>query len=352
MKQFSINMKTIKIAIFSLFALVLLNSCGEDEPIVEPKGVYENGFFVLNEGIMTQGNASITYISNDINNIEQSVFKGVNGINLGDVAQSMFTHEDKAYIIVNNSDKVEVVNRYTMEKITTIQSAEIKNPRYMVEYDGKGYLSTWGVPENESDDKIIIIDLATDNIIGSIEIGFVPNEMVVVGNKLYVEIQGWYSVFTENKIDVVNLDNNTVVKTIEVGAFPNAIVAYANDVYVLSTNRLDVISTSTDAITKTLNFLEFDYPSHLTNNGNDFYYTIGTNVLKWNNAEENLPTDNEFEIGKNIYNLTIKDEMLYVNHFEDYATAESKLNIYNLSTKELVHENIETGLYSNSVIFN
>jgi hypothetical protein len=346
--------KMNKTRIFTLLLLTatLLSSCTEPEAIIEPKGDYENGFFVLNEGNFNSGNASLTFISDDYQTIEQEVFKGVNGLGLGDVAQSVFTHEDKAYIIVNNSNKIEVVNRYTMKKITTITGSEINNPRYMVAYNNKAYVSNWGVGEDPDDDSLVVIDLTTDTILSTIDVGFVPNHMVVVDDKLYVEIQGWWSVTIENKVDVIDLTNDTLIKTIEVGSFPNSILEYNNRVYVLSNENITEINTSSDTVTKTVNFPDAVYPSNLVNKDDNLYYVLNMNVYKWNTADPKLPTKPEIEVEKSIYGLTLNDGLLYVNHYADYTTGESLLNIYNIETKEIIEQSIQTGIWSNSVFFN
>ena len=53
---------------------------------------------------------------------------------------------DRGYIVVNNSNKIVVVNQYTMEKEAVIEGNSIVNPRFFVANNGKGYISNWGDP--------------------------------------------------------------------------------------------------------------------------------------------------------------------------------------------------------------
>ncbi len=73
-------------------------------------GAYDNGVFILNEGNFFSANASLSYVSNDLATFQNDIFKIVNSpATLGDVAQSMRFGGDKAFIVVNNSNEVEVV---------------------------------------------------------------------------------------------------------------------------------------------------------------------------------------------------------------------------------------------------
>ncbi|MEP5634724.1 MAG: Calx-beta domain-containing protein, partial [Maribacter dokdonensis] len=75
---------------------------------------FENGILVSHEGNFMQGNASISFVSDDLATVENDIFKTVNDADaLGDNAQSMSFYENMAYIVMNGSQKIEVVNRYT-----------------------------------------------------------------------------------------------------------------------------------------------------------------------------------------------------------------------------------------------
>lgn len=343
-------MKTFKLLSSLLLMLILFSSC-EKEVIDEPLGEYEDGFFVLNEGNWGNGNASLTYLSDDYATLKENAFKTINGENLGDVAQDMLLYNDKAYIVMNGSDKVIVVNRYTMKRLAVIEGSEINNPSFIVSYNGKGYLSNWGVGSDASDDTIVVIDLATDTIINTISTGFVPNKLAVVNDKLYVELQGWYP-NNESKVEVFDLATNTSLGTIEVGYYPHSLMAYNDKVYVLSNNHIVEINTSNDSVSRTLTGGDSDYFNYLTNNGNDFYYTLNNNIYKWSINSIDLPATAEIEVGTSIYGMTIEDGRLYVNHYADWQTGETLMNIYDLSTNNSLKENMATGIYSKAVVFN
>jgi hypothetical protein len=129
-------MKKLNIIIVLIF-LILFASCSEDDSSSEPLGDYENGYFVTNEGPFQNGSGSLTFIGDD-GKVSQQVYKTVNSEDLGNIVNSMYVEGDRAYIVVNNSHKIVVVNSFTMEKITTIEGDDINNPRYFVAFVGMG----------------------------------------------------------------------------------------------------------------------------------------------------------------------------------------------------------------------
>ena len=61
------------------------------------------GLFVVNQGNFMYANASLSYYNPQTKDIENEIFVRANGINLGDVAQSMVLYKETAYVVVNNS---------------------------------------------------------------------------------------------------------------------------------------------------------------------------------------------------------------------------------------------------------
>ena len=74
---------------------------------------FENGLFVVNEGIWDFKCFYITFI--DKNDITYNKIYENRNIPLGDQAQSITIIDEKAYIVVSNSNKVVVANSKDME---------------------------------------------------------------------------------------------------------------------------------------------------------------------------------------------------------------------------------------------
>ncbi|WP_435524378.1 YncE family protein [Chryseobacterium indoltheticum] len=63
-----------------------------------------------------------------------------NNENLGDVLQTVVLNGDKAYLLLNSSNKIQIVDRYTFKKAGEI-TAQLNNPRYMAIANGNLYVS-------------------------------------------------------------------------------------------------------------------------------------------------------------------------------------------------------------------
>jgi len=113
-----------------VFAAALLFTVGcKDDEVFESKGTYENGYFISNEGAFNASNAEVTYVTDNFSGQQDNIYKVNNaGEPLGDVLQSIAFNNVNAYLVVNNSNKIEVVNRYGFKKLATITS-NLQQPR-------------------------------------------------------------------------------------------------------------------------------------------------------------------------------------------------------------------------------
>src|SRR5687767_14423871 len=173
-------MKRSYIAIF-LFATFTFLSTGCDN-VNPPTDQYTNGIFVVNEGAFGSSNAELSFIKSDNSVLNNIYAAGNSGLQLGDVLQSMHISNGKAYLVVNNSNKVEVVNVSDLENTATISNLSL--PRYMITYNGKGYISEW--VGFSGDGNVKVVDLSTNLIIDSVVVGMQPEQMLLVGDKVLV----------------------------------------------------------------------------------------------------------------------------------------------------------------------
>src|SRR5687768_18408442 len=95
-----------------LAAMVFFSSCDNDDE--KPKGEFSSGVLVLNEGNFTEADGTVSHFDRTSAQVKQDVFGSVNnGKALGSVVQSLTVDGDLTYVVVNNSNKVEVVNSHT-----------------------------------------------------------------------------------------------------------------------------------------------------------------------------------------------------------------------------------------------
>src|SRR2546421_1774917 len=107
-------MKTIKLYLAVLLAMnFIITGCKKDEkPLPATASLnLTNGVFITNEGSFGNGDGSVSFFRPASHEIINDVFMTVNHRPLGDVVQSMILFNNKGYIVVNNSQKIEVVNK-------------------------------------------------------------------------------------------------------------------------------------------------------------------------------------------------------------------------------------------------
>ena len=78
------------------------------------------GLFITNEGNFQYGNATLSYYDPATKKVENEVFYRANAMKLGDVAQSMTTHNDLGWIVVNNSHVVFAIDLGTFKEVGRI----------------------------------------------------------------------------------------------------------------------------------------------------------------------------------------------------------------------------------------
>lgn len=188
-----------------------------------------NGVFILCEGNFMYGNASLSYYSPQTRSLQNDIFSRANGIALGDVAQSMTLHNGLGYLVVNNSGVVFVIDPATFRVRGTLKG--LISPRYVhFVSDTKAYVTdlydaritvfnpltleiTGHIPLNghksaeqmvqwgdllftncwSYDNKILVIDTRTDQLIDSVEVGIQPTSLALDHNgKLWTVTDGGY----------------------------------------------------------------------------------------------------------------------------------------------------------------
>ena len=337
-----------KFALIALTFTFVFTSCSNDDDTSspDPLGNYENGILVSHEGNFFGGNASVSYVSNDFQTVENNVFSSVNSTPLGDTAQSITFNGNLAYIVLNVSNTIEVVNRYTFESVATITG--FSSPRYMAISNGKGYVTNWGEYTPTNDDVIAVVDLSTNSIIDSISSSYLPNEIIAVGNKVYVAT----GIFGNgNEINVINTETDELEGSITVGNSPDSFQLDSNgDLWVLSSENLIEINTTTDLISQTINLgTTISFPSDLNFEDGNFYVYAGGSVYKMSETATSFPTTSEIS-GVSFYGMSIRNGFLYGVDAGDFAS-DGELKIYDLSTNNEI-ESVTLNIIPGDVYFN
>ena len=339
-----------KLVLALLVCSSFLVSCTDDDVnnnTEVPLGNYENGVLILNQGGFGHGDAAVSYVSADFSVMQNDIFSLVNpAITLGDTGQDMGFYNQFAYIVLNVSNEIEIVNRYTMQSIGTI-SAGLNNPRYIDFANGKGYVTNWGDGGNTSDDYVAVIDLSTNTVSGTIPVAEGPEAILENAGKLYVAHYGGWGF--GNKISVIDAASNTVTTTITVGDLPNAmqisggslwVSCEGNPNYVMeplveTPGKLVKVNLTTNEVTDT--FAYTDATKHLSNlviEGADAYYTLDSGVYKFPLTSTVLPESPLFSTAAqdvfSVYSFAINNNHVYVGDAGNFVD-NGKVYVYSLN---------------------
>lgn len=354
-------MKLHKLILTAIAGSLLFVSCSDDDSKDVPSGAYDNGVLILNQGKFLGGNSSVSFLS-DALAIENNIFASVNnGDVLGDTGQDIGLEGDLAYIVVNVSNKIEIVNRYTFAKVATI-STGLTNPRYIAFENGKGYVTCWGDGTVATDDYVAVIDLVSNTVVSNIPVAEGPERIVEENGKLYVAHSGGYSY--GNTVSVIETSGNTVTKTITVGGVPNSLDVENGSLYVLSgglpswsgaetPGQLDVINLNDNTVTKTIAFAAATHPSNLVVKGSSLFYTISNGIYTTATATATLPTVPLFTTEEQgvygVYSFAVEDGRIYVGDAGDYES-NGKVLVY--STTGTLVNSFEVGVVPAGFYFN
>jgi len=250
------------------------------------------GLYLLNEGNMNSNKASLDYLDYTTGIFTLSLYNQRNPSitrGLGDVGNDMGIYGSRIYIVVNNSNKVEVLDKTTGTHISQIN---IINCRSVAFSGDKAYVSAYlgTVGDPRAPQGIVAeIDTATLTITRKVTVGRQPEQMAVVGRRLYVANSGGYSPSNyERTVSVIDLTTFAEIKRIDVAINLDRCMADRyGKLYVTSRgdyynqpSDLYVIDTKTDAVIKDFHLSASNFcidGDILYLYGTDFSYNTG----KW-----------------------------------------------------------------------
>lgn len=178
-------------------ALFFIISC--EKPDKETPVTVNNlkGIFVVCEGIFGNANGDISLHDAKTAQTTKDLYSAANGVPLGDVVQSFEIADTLGFIVVNNAQKVTIVNMKNFKLVKTLYG--FSYPRSVVRAgENNVYVSNGN---GVSDNYIYRIDLKTLKKSDSLQITSGPEKMINVNSKVYAVISGGW-----------NNDGNTVIE--------------------------------------------------------------------------------------------------------------------------------------------
>ena len=296
------------IAFLSFVAfLVLMEGCRKEVGVIPPETTqvmspeaYGGGrdFYLLNEGNMGSNHCSLDFFSHGQGAYALNIYESVNPgatLGLGDVGNDLAIYGGKLYIVVNGSNKVEVLEKNTAVKLCQI---EIPNCRSLAFWQSKVLITSY-------EGYVGVVDTAKlQNGAGSVEldkeikVGREPEGLAVANNQLFVANSGGYSPpLYDNTLSVIDLNSQTVSKTIELGI--------------------------------NLNDVQKDDYGHIIVSARGDYEDVAPSFFVLNATTGDILKHIESPVG----NFTVKDSVMYY-FTSSYQSGNQKVNyeMYNLKT--------------------
>lgn len=319
-----------------IFLVSILFACEPDNENPEPRGKYESGVIIINEGNYTDADGSLSFYDKDSSKISNDIFLAENDRQLFALIQNVRIFDNVGFIVTNSDDKIEMIDASTLKSIKTIKD-DIENPNDIAVVDGLAYVSNWGTltPDfNYLDSRITITDLSTSEVIKDIETSEFPSGVIAVGEEVFV------AVGSTDEVLVIDTESNNIEDTIHVAVGPKTFHIDENGkIWVMCTGtfaspagnlvRFDPV---THALEATIS-LENQSPNGkmaMNGDGNQIYYQSSVGypstdaIFVFDITATTAPTESIID-GTNLYGIGVDPEtdMIYVadaNGFQGNGT--------------------------------
>lgn len=349
MKEIIVN-TTTRNWMYVLLVVFLCSSCTPDDPIDEITDlpIPSGAVMILNEGNYTYGNASVSYYNPATGSVFENIFQSQNQRPLGDVAHSMAGVNGYGYIVVNNSNKIEVVDLVDFKSTATITG--LTSPRYVLPLgDGRAYVSDLYAEE------LSIINLNNNAKTGEIDLPGWTEQMVLAQGKAFI------ANYDSQRVEIINPAANAKTNHIAVGGHAMEVVLDANGkVWVLGQKEgstsaaLSRIDPGTETVELTLPFSNSEAPTDLLlgADGSNLYYINTNGIFRMGIGATALPATPFVAKGnRNYYAIGISPngEHLYAADALDF-NQRSDVYIFNLATGAEI-KTFKTGIISGGFYF-
>ena len=147
---------------------------------------------------------------------------------LGDVGNDLAVYGSRLYAVINCSNKVEVMDKHSAKRIGQV---DIPNCRYIAFHKGYAYVTSYAGPVVIDPDYqqlgyVAKVDTATLQVVAQCIVGYQPDDIEIVDDKIYVANSGGYRVPNyERTVSVIDIASFKVEENIDVDINLSRLVA-------------------------------------------------------------------------------------------------------------------------------
>lgn len=352
-------MNLLKFSLFlGLYMLFLgFNACTPTDET--PSGSYSNGVFITCDGAFPSGTGMVSFYNRQ-DAAQADIFgKENNSAALGNTVQSMSLYNGKAYIMVNNANKMVITDAKTFQNPETITG--INYPHQFLPIDKtRAYASEWG--DKGVKGGVKIYDFVNKTFVKTISTGgFGAGNMLRIGSTVWViNNSGTKYPEYDSTVVIIDVDRDSVTKTIKVSPSPNSMVQDVNgDVWVLCSTAVGAPGSLVKIRNGAVELPIFTVPafaSRLTGDltNSNLYFTAGNKIYQKDLSNFGKTPPSVFLTQPYLqspYSLGFdpKTGYLYCGDAENYSSA-GTVYIFDPVTKAL-KDSTKVGIAPNGFIF-
>ncbi len=339
-----------------LFVIFEISGCSRDEIIYPSLEVNTSkGAYVLCEGGFSIGTSMLSFYNKTSDSLYNNIF---NPGSLGLLPDGMIINDNSLFIVEQGN----FGSSGKLYKTDTngIQLASVNvgtNPYSLTAAFGKIFIT------NGPANNVSVVDKNTFAVLGNIGVGVYPQEILAIGNNVFVCNTSEFGGATDSTVSVINAQSNTVIATIQVRKTPSAL-AISEDgkllvgcpgdsisaaifkIDPLTFNKIDSFTNLKYGLAKDISALTSQYIVYI---GGNVYSEEGIIKYDMSNriSEEIIPKP---LTGLNYCLAADYDEnVIYVGYIPSFS-ASGKLQIYNLSGSLQKNLNIAGGIAPRRIV--
>ncbi|MBI1223477.1 MAG: hypothetical protein GC180_12810 [Bacteroidetes bacterium] len=270
---------------------------------------------VLNEGNFQWGNASVTrYMMHDQSYDDQDLFSQANGRPLGDVLQSAMLIDGQIWLVVNNSGRIEVVDKSSFKLVHSL--TDFNSPRYLCPIDS-GLL----LVSDLYDDSISVLHQSDGSLQQKIALKGWTEQMLRLGDDVWVSNPNSYKIYQLDE------DSLYLKDSIDIGFGSFALSSDSQNRIWIATKgdktlgipaQIHCLDPNTKSMIHSLNIgTEPIIDFYLKG---DFVYYIQNNKLyRFPTDSPTAPGDLLYDKGGNLYAVELHDNRIFICDAVDFV---------------------------------
>lgn len=198
---------TEKIAIAA--AVLSFAGCTEKiQPATPGIGAAESArLYILNEGQMGANNSSVDFYDFSDGSYVADIFGTVNpgiALGLGDTGNDIAVYDGRIWVVLNGSSMVEVMDARTAQHLGTVEIPACRDIAFSGKY---AYVTSWTGSYSGGDNRegaVYRINTETLKTEGSIDIGYQPEDITVLGGRIYAANSGGITPGYDNRLSIID----------------------------------------------------------------------------------------------------------------------------------------------------